>query len=124
MQQNHFSLANHAAQQQDKALDELEQLVNKSKVQLPRAQTKVMWSAEPPGEEILAYAERHDVDLIAVATRKRSPLKRLLNTGVADYLIRRADVPVLVVKSDREGRRHAATPSKRSLEDTIEFCKS
>ena len=124
MQQNHFSLANHAAQQQDKALDELEQMVNKSKVQLPRAQTKVMWSAEPPGEEILAYAERHDVDLIAVATRKRSPLKRLLNTGVADYLIRRADVPVLVVKPDSEDRRHAATPSKRSLEDTIEFCKS
>lgn len=121
MQQNHFSLANHAAQQQDEALDELEQLVNKSKVQLPRAQTKVVWSAESPGEEILSYAKRHDVDLIAVATRKRSPLKRLLSTGVADYLIRRAGVPVLVVKPDSEGRRHAATPSRGSLEDTIDF---
>jgi nucleotide-binding universal stress UspA family protein len=124
MQHNHFSLANHAAQQQDEALDECEQLVNKARVQLPRAQTKVVWSAEPPGEEILAYAERHDVDLIAVATRKRSPLKRLLSTGVADYLIRRAGVPVLVVKQDSEGWRHAATPSRGSLEDTIEFCKS
>ena len=124
MEGNHFSLANHAVQQQNEALDDLEQLVNCSKVQLPRAHTTVVWSAEPPAEEILAYAERHDVDLIAVATRKRSPLKRLFQRGVADDLIRRAGVPILVVKQVCEGRRNAAMPSRGSLEDTVEFCKA
>jgi nucleotide-binding universal stress UspA family protein len=121
---NHFSLANHSAQQQQEALDELEQLVSSSKVQLPRAHAKVVWSAEAPAEEILAYAENHDVDLIAIATRKRSPMKRLFQTGVADHLIRRAGVPILVVKQGSEGRRDAATPLMGSVEDTVEFCKA
>ena len=51
-------------------------------------------------EEILKYARGHDVDLIALATRGRSGLKRSLIGSVADKIIRGADQPVLVLRPE------------------------
>ena len=47
--------------------------------------------------EVIEYAEQHDVDVIALATRGRSGWKRFALGSVADKLIRGASTPVLVV---------------------------
>jgi nucleotide-binding universal stress UspA family protein len=54
----------------------------------------------PVAAQILDYANEHSVDLIALATRGHSGVKRLVLGSVADKLIRAATVPVLVVPAD------------------------
>lgn len=50
-----------------------------------------------PREEILDYADDHDVDLIMMGTRGRSGFGRLVSAGsVAERVVRKADVPVMV----------------------------
>jgi nucleotide-binding universal stress UspA family protein len=44
------------------------------------------------------YARRHNADLIVMASHSRGGFERLTLGSVADYLIRRADIPVIVVK--------------------------
>jgi nucleotide-binding universal stress UspA family protein len=48
---------------------------------------------------ILDYVEENDVDLIVIATHGRSGLERLLLGSVTERVVRRASVPVFVVKS-------------------------
>ena len=59
--------------------------------------------------EIIRYAEQRGVDLIALATRGRSGLKRLVLGSVADKLIRGSPVPVLVASARGEQRKEAAS---------------
>lgn len=49
-----------------------------------------------PHEEIVAYGEDHDVDLIVMGTHGRSGLERVLLGSVTENVIRHAAVPVLV----------------------------
>jgi nucleotide-binding universal stress UspA family protein len=51
------------------------------------------------GPTLKQYAERFNVDLIVMPSHARGGVSRLTLGSVADYLIRRADVPVLVVKT-------------------------
>lgn len=48
-------------------------------------------------EAITAYAEAHDVDLIAVTTHGRTGFRRLALGSVAEAVIRHSRVPVLVL---------------------------
>lgn len=48
-------------------------------------------------EEITAYAEANDVDLIAVTTHGRTGFRRLALGSVAEAVIRHSRVPVLVL---------------------------
>ena len=48
---------------------------------------------------ILDYVENNDVDLIVIATHGRSGLERLLLGSVTERVVRRASVPVFIVKS-------------------------
>ena len=48
---------------------------------------------------ILDYTEANDVDLIVISTHGRSGLERLLLGSVTERVVRRASVPVFVVKS-------------------------
>lgn len=48
---------------------------------------------------ILDYTDEHDVDLIAIATHGRTGLERMLLGSVTERVVRRAPVPVFVVKS-------------------------
>jgi nucleotide-binding universal stress UspA family protein len=48
---------------------------------------------------ILDYVDENDVDLIVIATHGRSGLERLLLGSVTERILRRASVPVFVVKS-------------------------
>lgn len=52
-----------------------------------------------PVEEILAASEAHQVDLIAMATHGRSGIRRMLMGSVAEAVLRRSTVPVLMLRS-------------------------
>ncbi len=54
------------------------------------------FSAGDPANEILDYAEHGEFDLIAVSSHGRTGLDRVLLGSVAERIIRRANVPVLV----------------------------
>lgn len=56
-----------------------------------------------PHEELLAYAEERDVDLIVVGAKGRAAVSTLLLGSVADAVVRTAPVPVLVVGSPEDG---------------------
>jgi nucleotide-binding universal stress UspA family protein len=60
--------------------------------------------ADPmPARAILDYEHQHDVDLIVLATKGAHGFDRVLIGSVADKVIRGADCPVLVVRSDAVG---------------------
>lgn len=51
-----------------------------------------------PAESIVSYAEENRFDLIALATHGRSGLKRLVFGSVADYVVRKSGLPILLIK--------------------------
>lgn len=50
-------------------------------------------------ETIIDYANRHNIDLIVMATHGRSGFKRLLYGSVAESVLHEADVPILMVRA-------------------------
>ena len=65
-----------------------------------------------PVTAILEAARRWQADVIAMATTRSSSLDRWLNDGVADAIIRAAEVPVLVVPPDREHPSASKPPTR------------
>jgi nucleotide-binding universal stress UspA family protein len=57
-----------------------------------------MVSEGNPAEQILAQSKKLDVDLIALATHARTGLERLLEGSVAEEILRRSGVAVLLQK--------------------------
>ena len=51
-----------------------------------------------PAHTILEYAAEHDVDQIVVGSRGQTCVKRLLLGSVAETIVRRASVPVTIVR--------------------------
>jgi universal stress protein A len=51
-----------------------------------------------PAREIVAFAEREQIDLIVMGSHGRTGLPRLLMGSVAEGVVRRATCPVLIVK--------------------------
>ena len=52
-----------------------------------------------PSERILEYVADEDVDLVVMGTRGRTGVGRFLLGSVAERVVRRADVPVMTVRS-------------------------
>ena len=50
------------------------------------------------GKDILSYAEKNNVDLIAIATHGLSGLKRFLFGSVADFVLRESNLPILLIR--------------------------
>lgn len=50
------------------------------------------------GEAIVGYSDRHDVNLIALATHGRSGLGRAVFGSIADYVLRTSGLPILVIR--------------------------
>lgn len=50
------------------------------------------------GEEIVNYANKNKVDLIAIATHGRSGIKRMLFGSVTEYVIKNSKIPILLIK--------------------------
>jgi nucleotide-binding universal stress UspA family protein len=71
-----------------------------------RTSPRVVLDNQSIAKAILNSAQSYDADMIALATRGRGMLARLLQGSVADQVVRRASTPVLVLKSDddQEGR--------------------
>jgi len=55
------------------------------------------------GEAIIGYADENNISLIAIATHGRSGLGRLVFGSVADFVLRQAGLPILVVKPKKSG---------------------
>jgi len=51
-----------------------------------------------PSEVIVRYAQGNGIDLIAMATHRRSGVGRLVFGSVADFVLRELGMPMLVVK--------------------------
>jgi nucleotide-binding universal stress UspA family protein len=51
-----------------------------------------------PAREIVDYAEEHDIDQIIVGSHGREGVSRILLGSVAETVVRRASVPVTVVR--------------------------
>ena len=51
-----------------------------------------------PDREIVAFAEEHDVDHIAIGSHGRSGVSRVLLGSVAEKIARRSPVPVTIVR--------------------------
>ena len=58
----------------------------------------LIWDGESAGDAILEAAAAEGADMIVVGTHGRGGIERLLLGSVSEYVIRHADVPVLVVR--------------------------
>ena len=54
-----------------------------------------------PSQEILTYAEDHEIDLIVMGTRGRTGFDRLLVGSVTEKVVRLSDTPVLTMRMTR-----------------------
>lgn len=64
-----------------------------------------------PSEEIVAFAEEKEADLVVVGTQGRSVLARVFAGSVAESVLRRAPCPVLAVRVPDGAAPPAAPPS-------------
>lgn len=55
-----------------------------------------------PHDDILSYAEEHDIDVIVMGTHGRTGVKRALLGSVTETVVRHAEIPVLTVHRDPE----------------------
>ena len=74
---------------------------------------KVEIGGDDPTSAVLAYLEKHDMDLIVLATHQRSGLSRWLSQEVASPLTRKAAMPALFVPPHVDGFVNAATGDVR-----------
>lgn len=51
-----------------------------------------------PAEEILAYADKRDADLIAMGTHGRRGIRRFVAGSVTEHVVRKSEAPVLTVR--------------------------
>jgi universal stress protein A len=51
-----------------------------------------------PFQQIIRYAEDHDIDLIVIGTHGRGPIGHMLLGSVAEKVVRKAPCPVLTVR--------------------------
>jgi nucleotide-binding universal stress UspA family protein len=79
------------------AQEHLERIAGRLRARALTVQTRVV-SHDQPAAAILEDASAHGADLIALATRGRGGLKRLLLGSVADKVLRGAATPVLVYR--------------------------
>ena len=57
-----------------------------------------------PHEEVLGYADDHDVDAIVVGARGESSFRRVLLGSTVDAIVRLSSVPVVIVGGDEDAK--------------------
>jgi nucleotide-binding universal stress UspA family protein len=82
-------------EQEAEANEYLEEIARRLRSRSLNIQTQLV-TYEQPAVAILDAAARHNVDAIAMTTRGRSGVKRILLGSVADKVIRGANTPVLI----------------------------
>lgn len=58
----------------------------------------------PTGDTIVTYAHENDIGLIALATHGRSGVSRLVLGSVADFIIRKSNLPILLIRPRHSDR--------------------
>jgi nucleotide-binding universal stress UspA family protein len=53
-----------------------------------------------PGEAIVKYAQAHTIDIICIATHGHGGLGRVVFGSVADHVLRKSGLPILVIKPE------------------------
>lgn len=56
----------------------------------------------PPGEDLVAFAQERDADLLVIGVRRRSPVGKLVIGSNAQHIVLHAHCPVLCVKARNE----------------------
>ena len=90
----------YASQQEHNTCAEIESVLSAEQALLRDAGYVVSVSVRfgDPAEEIVAYARDADIDLIAMATHGRTGLRHLLMGSVAEQVLRRLAIPVMLVR--------------------------
>jgi nucleotide-binding universal stress UspA family protein len=88
------------ALQQQEARSYLRSVVQRFGARSPTIRPRIVLDDRSTGKAILSFAQAHDVDVIALATRGRGGLARLFQGSVADHVVRHSPVPVLVSRPD------------------------
>jgi nucleotide-binding universal stress UspA family protein len=83
-------------QQPRVAYDALARCAERLSAQGLEVETRVVFDDQPAASAVLDFARRRPADLIALTSRRRSALRRLLFGSTVDRVIRGAAVPVLV----------------------------
>ena len=81
--------------------------------------TTTSTSRGTPDEEILAFADEMDVDMIVMGTAGRSGLNRVLVGSVTEYVARNATVPVVTVREHDRLRVEDASEAESIAVDAL-----
>lgn len=84
---------------QAEAWDYFRSLAKRLGEETARVECRTLIAEQAIAGSILWYAQRRDADLIALTTRGRGHLSRVFRGSVAEQVVRRASVPVLVVRT-------------------------
>ncbi len=76
---------------------------------------EMSFAEAPAGSEIVEEATKLGADLIVMATHGRGAIGRLWLGSVADYVVRQAPAPVVLVRTDETGARSATSPIRGIL---------
>lgn len=79
-------------------------------IELPGVATDRVHLGGYAGEEIVGYVAENDVDMIVMGTHGYGGFTRFLMGSVADYVLRRADCPVTVVRARKLEREKKTEP--------------
>ncbi|MEO7987511.1 MAG: universal stress protein [Gemmatimonadales bacterium] len=104
----------------------------------PRSEVRTAFLEGPVGPALDRYVQEMGVDMIVMSTHGRGALDRLWLGSVADYLVRTANVPILLVRPGGKTKRRplAATPrqilvpldgsplAEAALEPAVDLAKS
>ncbi|WP_435066148.1 universal stress protein [Halobaculum sp. EA56] len=66
-------------------------------------ETKTAVRRGNPHDDILTYANNHDIDVIVMGTHGRTGVKRALLGSVTEDVVRHSEIPVLTVHREPEG---------------------
>jgi nucleotide-binding universal stress UspA family protein len=73
-----------------------------ARVQGNEISTVIVTAIGRPHEEIIRFAETEQVDVIVICTRGQSGISRWLMGSVADRIARSVNVPVLLIRAQKE----------------------
>ncbi len=108
--------------QSDEGRPAAERAVERVEVEATREGVDVVTAVEQgvPHEEIIAYADDHDIDMIVMGTQGRTGLDRVLVGSVTERIVRLADIPVVTVRLNDEIRIEDADEAARIARKTVE----
>ncbi|ELY69693.1 universal stress protein [Natrinema versiforme] len=108
--------------QTDEAIPAAERAVERVEAEAKREGVDAATAVERgvPHEEILEYADEHEIDMIVMGTQGRTGLDRVLVGSVTERIVRMADVPVVTVRLNDEIRIEDADEAARIARKTAE----